>query len=170
SVRSVLSQCAGPVQRGERALELLLHHLHAREGYLFTHQPEAHALTLIAPQHGADPPSALQEHLLQVIAGLGDLNDDATAVVADIPTESERTRSHVQVGEQSYRAILLTRQHDGVQTVVAAAAVRETDQGVRPARHQVLQVLATALYESGDAERVHEPMEATVARAAMHRR
>jgi tRNA A-37 threonylcarbamoyl transferase component Bud32 len=170
SVRSVLSQCAGHEQRGERALELLLHHLHAREGYLFTHQPEAHALTLIAPQHGAEPPSALQEHLLQVIAGLDDLNDGATALVADIPTESERTRSHVQVGEQSYRAILLTRQHDGVQTVVAAAAVRETDQGVRPARHQVLQVLATALYESGDAERVHEPMEATIARAVVRRR
>ncbi len=170
SVRSVLSQCAGPEQRAERALELLLHHLHAREGYLFTRQPREHALTLIAPQHGADPPSALQEHLLSVIAGFDDLNDDATALVAHIPTESERTKSHVQIGEQSYRAILLTKEHDGVQTVVATAAIRETDQRVRPASHKLLQVLATALYESGDAERVHEPMEATVARAVVRRR
>ncbi|HEX7480594.1 MAG TPA: protein kinase [Polyangiales bacterium] len=170
SVRSVLSQCAGPEQRGERALELLLHHLHAREGYLFTHQPESHALTLIAPQHGTDPPSALQEHLLRVIAEAEAVSDDATALVANIPTESERTKSHVQVGEQSYRAVLLTMQHDGVQTVVAAAAVRETGEGARPARQQVLQLLATTLYESGDAERVHEPMEATVARAVVRRR
>lgn len=170
TVRSVLSQCAGPEQRGARALELLLHHLHAREGYLFTHQPREHVLRLIAPQHGADPPSALQEHLLEMIAGFDNLNDDATALVADIPTGSEKTKSHVQIGEQSYRAILLTKEHDGVQTVVATAAIRETDQDVRPASHHVLQILATALYESGDAERVHEPMEATVARAVVRRR
>ncbi len=170
TMRSALSQCSGPEARAERALSLLLSHLHAREGYLFMHQPGSEALTLVAPQHGDDPPTALHEHLLCAVAEIDGLNEDATALVAEVPTNSELTKSHVMVGEHAYRTVLLTREHEGVQQVIAAAAVRDAGQGGRPARQQVLHFLAQALYEAGDAERVHEPMEATVARAAVRRR
>lgn len=53
-MRSVLSQCAGPSERAERALELLVHHVRGVGGYLFTYSDVEMRLALIAPQHGDD--------------------------------------------------------------------------------------------------------------------
>jgi hypothetical protein len=148
SARSLLSHCQGPEQRAQFALDLLLNHVRGESGFLFSF--EGGALSLIAPQHGEEPPPQLLSRLHSDIAG--QMEDEAATVVTKAPgSASLPPPMPVVEVEQVYRSYVLTIPGRDELRIVGAVAVSVGEKPLRPAQQAFLQGVARSLFEAGDA-------------------
>jgi hypothetical protein len=149
SARSVLSQCQGPEQRAQFALELLLNHVRARHGFLFS--IEGGKLTLIAPRHGDEPASELVERLRTEVAGASEESDEDVTVVVDSGARASLPPpAQTPPTPEAYKTFALTVQGKDELRVVAALAVHVGERGLHAPQQAFLQAIARSLLDMQD--------------------
>jgi hypothetical protein len=148
SVRSVLSDCRGPQERADRALRLLLDYTGGQSGYLFQLAPAG--LRLLSPTHGDDPPPELHERVRAALSA-GEQEDTSAHTTADQVTNAKSEVSHDAVSEPLYSLLVLRTDPNSRESVVGAAAIACGAKRLRAPTSRMLQSIALALYEQGDA-------------------
>jgi hypothetical protein len=129
-ITRTLAGCHGAAERAERALELLVDETFADSGFLFLQG--ADGLVLAAPGYGPEPPDAIVERA-----------ERAASSAAD-----ERTL----VEEEGELTVLLTLgETSASQPVVGVALLLGGTLPLRRPSLEVIQRIASALYEAGDA-------------------
>ena len=157
AARAVLSQCAGPDQRAERALELLLEATGASDGFLYITTNDA-GVRLAAPQHGDPPPPDVEEELTRVIADIAE-DDPETALLDLMVNSDEEEDDDSALSDTGYRSVLLQTRVDGDVIVVGAAALNCANNPYGSFNYDFLDTIARGLYDSGDAVTVFEDDE-----------
>jgi hypothetical protein len=155
-----MSQCQGPEQRAEFALQLLLNHVRAQSGFLFAYDKEQ--LKLVAPHHGQEPATEIMSRIQADIAS--HLQDDEATVVTRAPgsTSMPPPMPDAEI-KQTYRTFVLTLPGLTEPYVVGAIAVA-VDLTARPLRQPLktfTEAIARSLFEAGDAGSVTETQTAT---------
>ncbi len=154
TLRSVLGQCAGPKERAERALDLIIAHAHGTGGYLYFYQSEQDRISLVAPVHGDEVPAGVERAIIDAIHAVRDADTQATAVVSESMVGDSPARSRVELDGVIYRIFPLTVTQRQEVSVLGAIAVVEGAEPVVSPRAPVLEAIARSLFDAGDDGRI----------------
>ena len=140
SFQSLLSKCPHSDERAQLALDLLVNHARGRGGFLFSFQHDH--LSLIAPQHGAEPQTEIVERIRSDIARDLDVDD-----VTVLSTHSRRP-SHEgdEPTRTEYRTYVLTLPEDDGVRVVGALVVEAGTRALKLLPPGVLETIAYSLF------------------------
>lgn len=148
SAMSLLSQCNGADQRAQFALDILINHMRAKRGFLFSY--ERGDLRLIAPQHGLEPSTQLVDRIRHDIEV--EVERDDVTVVAGLPVRSSIPPPlEPKPVRADYHTFLLTIPYENDVRIVGVVAIEAGNRTVNYPQKNFLRTLARSLFEAGDA-------------------
>jgi hypothetical protein len=154
SAEAALVACTAPAQRAARALQLVLEHVHATAGVLYTRQDTQHSLTLAAKSSGMSVPASLVATVAEVVraSGLGD--DTASELSSSSASHGSSGYARFELGPDAYHIYLLTMRSGSQADLVGGVAVLEGEQAIVPPHGPFLELLARALHTLADGSQV----------------
>ncbi|HMJ14336.1 MAG TPA: protein kinase [Polyangiaceae bacterium] len=162
-VRSALSQCQGPDELAQRALDLIVQQAHGEQGYLLLYDRAEDRLRLLAPQNGEEPPTDLELAALDAVHHADELEDAPTDIVPATGVGIDIGRSSIEVRGEVYRMLLLTTLCSEELTTVGLVAVREGAVPLVSPQSGVLSVVARSLLELARQRTTARPLAAAKA-------
>jgi tRNA A-37 threonylcarbamoyl transferase component Bud32 len=152
TLRSVLGQCSGQEERGNRALELIVTWAHAAGGHLYLCEGSETSLRVAASSVAAAPPPVqLESEVIGVLQDALDAEDEATSAVdaSDIESISiGRGTERVQIGDATYHVFVLSALRAQQLCMVGAAVVRQGDEPIQPPSSRLLDAVSRALLDA----------------------
>jgi hypothetical protein len=151
SLRSGFASCRTTAERCQLALDLIVERAGADHGYLFL--LEQGTLALAAPMLGIEPPEKLHQELSGIIEKFQ--REEVTETVQGAPTELKTQMetddvSTREIGDRTFRSILLWTSRAGEISVVGAVALVVGDERLAPIEHAFLEEVARNVSMSGE--------------------